>query len=255
MERFFYGGGVFCTAGGARLGRGQMHAADYLAPDEDPSPAQTLRIDYQVLPDMMFGVLPKSIIHLFMRPFMNNLGVGLINTAKYVMNSTLGNHKRHLQSHVAFNFLLDYVPNWEKAYGAGGLIQYQCFLPKETALDAFRDIIRLGQKHHLPNFLGVLKRHRPDPFLLSHAVDGFSFAQDYRVTRKNRAGLQKLTEAMDQVVLEAGGKFYFAKDSTLTPEKVQRYLGEERITRFRELKAQCDPAGVLESDLYRRCFV
>jgi decaprenylphospho-beta-D-ribofuranose 2-oxidase len=253
-ERDYDVGWVDCTAGGSRLGRGQMHAANYLAPGEDPSPAQTLQIDYQILPDTLFGVLPKSIIHWFMRPFMNNAGVKLINTAKYWMNSTVGNHKRHLQSHVAFNFLLDYVPNWEKAYGAGGLIQYQCFIPKETALDAFREIIRLGQHHRLPNYLGVLKRHRPDKFLLTHAVDGFSFAQDYRVTRKNQAGLQKLTEAMDQVVLEAGGKFYFAKDSTLTPEKVQRYLGEERIARFRALKAQCDPEGVLESDLYRRCF-
>jgi FAD/FMN-containing dehydrogenase len=254
-ERDYDVGWVDCTVGGSRLGRGQMHAASYLAPGEDPSPAQTLRVDYQILPDTMFGILPKSLIHLFMRPFMNNLGVSLVNTAKYLMNSTIGNHKRHLQSHVAFNFLLDYVPNWEKAYGAGGLIQYQCFIPKETALDAFTEIIRLAKKRHLPNYLGVLKRHRPDKFLITHAVDGFSFAQDYRVTRKNQAGLQKLTAEMDQIVLEAGGKFYFAKDSTLTREKVQRYLGEERIAKFRALKAQCDPAGVLESDLYRRCFV
>jgi decaprenylphospho-beta-D-ribofuranose 2-oxidase len=253
-ERDYDVGWIDCTAGGSRLGRGQMHAADYLTPGEDPSPAQTLRVDYQILPDLMFGVLPKSMIHLFMQPFMNNAGVWLINSAKYFMNSTLGNHKRHLQSHVAFNFLLDYVPNWEKAYGAGGLIQYQCFIPKETALDAFREIIRLGQKHRLPNYLGVLKRHRLDKFLITHAVDGFSFAQDYRVTRKNQAGLQKLTTELDQVVLEAGGKFYFAKDSTLTREKVQRYLGEARIAKFRTLKAQCDPAGVLESDLFRRCF-
>jgi len=253
-ERDYVVGWLDCTAGGRGLGRGQMHAADYLASGEDPIPAQTLRVDNQVLPDTMFGFLPKSIIYIFMQPFMNNPGIKLVNTAKYTMNRTIGNHKRNQQSHVAFNFLLDYVPNWERAYGAGGLIQYQCFIPKATALDVFQEIIRLGQKRGLPNYLGVLKRHRPDQFLLSHAVDGFSFAQDYRVTRKNRAGLQKLIADLDQIVLEAGGKFYFAKDSTLARETVRQFMGEERIEKFRALKTQCDPVGVLESDLYRRCF-
>jgi hypothetical protein len=27
-------------------------------------------------------------------------------------------------------------------------------------------------------YLGVLKRHRPDPFLMTHAVDGFSMAME-----------------------------------------------------------------------------
>ena len=39
---------------------------------------------------------------------------------------------------VAFSFLLDYVPNWRKAYLPGGFIQYQSFVPKETA-EALRD--------------------------------------------------------------------------------------------------------------------
>ena len=253
-ERDYDVGWLDCTAGGRGLGRGQMHAADYLAPGEDPIPAQSLRVDNQILPDTMFGFLPKSILYLFMQPFFNNPGIKLVNTAKYTLNRTLGNHKRYQQSHVAFNFLLDYVPNWEKAYGAGGLIQYQCFIPKETALDAFREILQLGQKRGLPNYLGVLKRHRPDKFLLSHAVDGFSLAQDYRVTHRNRVDLQKLTADLDKIVLEAGGRFYFAKDSTLSRNTVQQYLGEARLEKFRALKAQCDPEGVLESDLYRRCF-
>lgn len=247
-------GWLDCTAGGARLGRGQMHAADYLTPTEDPYPAQSLRVEAQVLPDTLFGVLPKSILHLLMRPFINNPGVRLTNTAKYLLNSTLGNHKRYLQSHVAFNFLLDYIPHWERAYGAGGLIQYQCFIPKETAEDAFRELIRLSHKRRLPNYLGVLKRHRPDRFLLTHAVDGFSFAQDFRVTAANRAGLRKLTADFDRVVLEAGGRFYFAKDSTLSRETVRQFMGEARLATFHALKAQCDPRGILESDLYRRCF-
>ncbi|MFQ5615568.1 MAG: FAD-dependent oxidoreductase [Anaerolineales bacterium] len=241
-ENDYVVGWLDCTAGGGRLGRGQMHSADYLAPGEDPAPAQTLRIDRQALPDTFFGLVPKSILYKFMRPFMSNPGVWAINTTKYLANNTIGNHKRCQQSHVAFNFLLNYIPNWELSYGRGGMIQYQCFIPKETAFDAFTEMIKLGLKRRLPSYLGVLKRHRPDKFLLTHAVDGYSFAQDYRVAKSNR------------IVLEAGGRFYFAKDSTISSETVHAFMGEERIQKFRTLKAICDPDGVLESDLYRRCF-
>lgn len=248
-------GWVDCTSGGPSLGRSQLHSANYLHQGEDPAPARSLRVEYHTLPDTMFGIVPKSIIHTFMQFAMNNPGVWATNTAKYFMNATVGNQKSNLQSMGAFNFLLDYVPNWERAYGKGGLLQYQCFIPKENAPDAFAEIIRLGLASRLPNYLGVTKRHRPDRFLLTHAVDGFSFAQDYRVTDGNRSGLRALSNTLNQVVLEAGGRFYFAKDSLLDPETVRSYLGAETITRFSALKAHCDPGNLLMSDLYRRCFL
>ncbi len=247
-------GWVDCTTGGPQTGRGQMHSADYLHPGEDPAPARSLRVDYQTLPDTLFGVIPKSIIHIGMRFFMNNPGVRLTNTLKYTLNRTIGNHTTHLQSMGAFNFLLDYVPRWERAYGQGGLLQYQCFIPKDTAADAFREIIQLGLAHGLPNYLGVIKRHRPDNFLLTHAVDGYSFAQDYRVTAGNKQALRALALRLDQVVLQAGGRFYFAKDSLLERETVQAFLGEETVRRFKTLKTRTDPENLLVSDLYRRCF-
>jgi len=253
-EHDYIVGWIDCTVSGEQLGRGQMHSADYLKPGEDPMPAQSLRVDHQGLPDTFFGLVPKSILWKFMRFFMNNPGVWATNTVKYLANSTIGNHKRYLESLVAFNFLLDYIPDWERAYGKEGLIQYQCFIPKENALDAFEEIIRLGLRRGLPNYLGVLKRHRPDKFLLTHAVDGFSLAQDYRVTKGNRAQLREMTSELDRIVLEAGGRFYFAKDSTLPKEVVQAFMGEERIEKFRRFKRECDPEGILESDLYRRCF-
>ena len=254
-DRFDYiVGWIDCTQNGTALGRGQMHSADNLPEGADPSPDRSLRVDHQVLPDTFFGLVPKSMLYRFMQPAMNNLGVRFVNSAKYFANRTIGNHKQYWQSHVAFNFLLDYIPNWERAYGRGGLIQYQCFIPKETAEPAFREIIRRGLKHRLPNYLGVLKRHRPDEFLLSHAVDGFSLAQDYRVTRKNRSGLEKLFKELDEIVLEAGGRFYFAKDSTLSADSVRRFLGDKTLAEFNRLKQELDPEHVLESDLYRRCF-
>lgn len=247
-------GWVDCTAGGRGLGRGQMHSANYLKPGEDPYPAQSLNADNQDLPNTIFGLVPKSIVWQFMRVAMNNLGVWAGNTAKYLMNYTIGHKKRYLQSLIAFTFLLDYVPNWERAYGKGGLIQYQSFLPKETAYDVYTSMLKLCKRRRLPSYLGVVKRHRPDNFLLSHAVDGFSLAMDLKVTNRNRSRLLKLTQDLNRLVLEGGGRFYFAKDSTLTPDDAAAYLGKDTIEKFRKLKAKVDPDRILQTDLYRRCF-
>jgi FAD/FMN-containing dehydrogenase len=254
-ENDYVVGWVDCMTGKRALGRGQMHTANYPEAGEDPLPNQSLRLDNQVLPDTFFGIVPKSILWRFMQLFTNNPGWRVVNAAKYAANRTVGNHKRYPQSLIAFNFLLDYIPNWELSYGKGGLIQYQSFLPKETARDGYLEMLKLCKRRRLPSYLGVLKRHRPDDFLLSHAVDGYSLALDFRVTDRNRPELLKLTRDLNKIALEAGGRFYFAKDSTLTPEVVQAYLGEETVRRFRKLKTECDPASILQTDLYRRCFL
>ncbi len=238
------------TAGGAHLGRGQLHAADYLSPGDDPSPEKTLQVAWQTLPDRFFGVLPKRWLPFFMRPFMNNAGLRLVNTAKYYS----GRDRTYLQSHAAFHFLLDYIPDWETAYGRHGLVQYQSFVPQAAAYEVFREMLQFSQKEKLPSYLAVLKRHRPDNFLLSHAVDGFSLALDFKVSDKNRHALRAMFRRFDDWVVSAGGRFYFAKNSETEPDIARRFLGEEALQRFTALKQRCDPDDILQSDLYRRLF-
>lgn len=242
-------GWLDATARGRVMGRGQLHAADYLTEGEDPAPYTTLDVDYQTLPEKFFGLVPKSILHTFMAPFMNNLGVPVVNTLKYLLGSR---SRTYRQSHAAFHFLLDYVPNWELAYG--DLIQYQSFLPRDNALAAWLEMLSLSHRKSLPAYLGVTKRHRPDEFLLSYAVDGFSLALDFRVTPRNRRRLAGMLAEFDRIVLDAGGRFYFAKNSETTAATALRFLGEERVARFRLLKKRCDPDNLLESDLFRRIF-
>ncbi len=233
------------------LGHGQIHAANYLHEGEDPNPQKTMQLENQDLPSRLFGVMPKSLIHYFMTPFVNNLGWGIVNTAKYV--ASLRKHTFR-QPHAAFHFLLDYVPNWELSVGRGGLIQYQSFLPKETALQAWTEMLTLAKKMGLPSFLGVTKRHRPDKFLLTHAVDGFSLALDFKVTDRNRSKLQEMLQEYDRIVLENDGRFYFAKNSETSSQSARVFLGEETVAKYKKLKKRCDPNGLLESDLYRRVF-
>lgn len=239
------------TARGSALGRGQIHGARYLHEGEDKKFPETLKLKYQTLPSRLFGVMPKSLLHYFMTPFVNNLGWSIVNTFKYLISLRKHNFK---QSHGAFHFLLDYVPNWERSYGKGGLIQYQSFLPKETAVTAWHEMLKLSHKNRLPSYLGVTKRHRPDKFLLSHAVDGFSLALDFKVTQANRKKLSAMLQEFDKIVVANGGRFYFAKNSETTAETAHKFYGEEAVNKFRKLKKRCDPNGLLESDLYRRIF-
>ena len=99
---------------------------------------------------------------------------------------------------------------------------------------------------------GVLKRHRPDDFLMTHAVDGWSLALDFAVRPRTRTRLWSLARELAGLVLAAGGRFYPAKDSTLDRETYEASLGPERLARFRALKAACDPTGLLETELSKR---
>jgi FAD/FMN-containing dehydrogenase len=182
---------------------------------------------------------------------MNNAGVWGINTAKYI--ASLRKHTFR-QSHAEFHFLLDYVPSWERSFGRGGLIQYQSFLPIETAEEPWREMIQLSHQRGLPSYLGVTKRHRPDKFLLTHALDGFSLAMDFKVTKRKRRELSQLLQDFDRMVLQAGGRFYFAKNSETSAEAARAFLGEETLVKFKKLKQHCDPNNLLESDLFRRVF-
>ncbi len=115
-------------------------------------------------------------------------------------------------------------------------------------------MLTLSLKRGMPSYLGVTKRHRPDQFLLTHALDGFSLALDFKVTDRNRASLSQMLSEFDQLVIAAGGRFYFAKNSETSAETTRKFLGEETIAKFRKLKHRCDPNNLLESDLFRRVF-
>lgn len=245
-------GWVDCTAGGRGLGRGIIHAAHYLTADEDPMGPRSLALAQQGLPSSILGV-PKQWLPLFMRPFTNNLGVRLTNAGRYHLSRFKGTHT-FFESLVSFSFLLDYIPRWERVYGRDGLIQFQVFAPAAAAPKVFRRVIERSRAQGLPSYLGVMKRHRPDPFLLSHALDGYSLALDYPVRASDSGRQQRLFRELIDLVLDHGGKFYFAKDSLISSQDTVRAYGSQALQRFFELKSRLDPQGLLESELSRRVF-
>ncbi|MBY0279394.1 FAD-binding oxidoreductase [Candidatus Binatia bacterium] len=246
-------GWVDCFPRGRGLGRGLVHQGRYVDAPDGIASTSTLRRAHQELPDALLGVLPKSQAWRLMRTMFNAPVMRAINSVKY-WQGALHAHHTYRQPLVQFSFLLDFFPGWGLAYGPYGMIQYQSFVPAARAERVFRRQLELAHEAGIVPLLGVLKRHRPDDFLMSHAVEGYSLALEFKRTRANREPLRGLTRRFDDLVNEAGGRFYFAKDGTLTRDSIRPLLAEERTRRFAELKRRCDPDTLLQTDLYRRLF-
>jgi FAD/FMN-containing dehydrogenase len=237
------------------LGRGQIHHGRYLAEGEEPRAAETLTLAHQDVAPNVLGVVPKAQLWRGVRYLNHDLGMSLLNTVRYWQGRFEGCLPARRWTLNEFSFLLDYVPNWKWSYGrvpGHGLIQFQPFVPDAAAHDVLSEILRRSQARGFVPYLAVLKRHRPDPFWLTHAVDGWSLALDYKVTPANRAELFAFCRTLAELVLDAGGRFYFAKDSVLPAGVLARMFPAERLDAFFELKRALDPAGLFETDLWRR---
>jgi len=239
---------------GRKLGRGIVHSARYLGPDEDKKASEFFAAKAHELPTRLFKVIPKRWMWRFIKPFTSRLGMRLINALKFRMSWIFDRGKAHRQTLGGFNFLLDFIPDWRKIYLPGGFIQHQSFLPRENAQEGFERILAICHRHRIPPFLAVFKRHRPDRFLLTHGLDGFSLALDFPIASYSRGRILEMTAEIDDMVCSMGGRFYPAKDSTVTAENYRRAMPPEHMERFIALKGRLDPENCLQSDLYRRLF-
>jgi FAD/FMN-containing dehydrogenase len=232
-----------------RTGRGVLHEARHLAEGEDADPATTLSARAQELPSRLAGGVPASRVPSLLRLFASPRGMALVNAAKFRAARLRGEHDFR-EPHVRFAFLLDAIPGWKRIYEPGGLIQHQSFVPRERAVEVHSEILGLCRSRGILPWLGVYKKHRACPTLMAHALDGYSLALDFPVTDANRAALWSLCRDLDAIVVAAGGRFYFAKDLTASPETLRRAY--PRLDAFLALKRRLDPQGVLTSALAQR---
>ena len=242
---------------GGALGRGVLHRATYLAAGEDPDGARALDPARQTVPTRMFGIVPTGWLWPGMWAALHGGGTALVNWARFQGGFREAKRSPYLQSHGAFHFLLDYVPRWHWMTKPGGLIQFQPFVPRAEGERVLREIVERCQRAGMVPYLAVLKRHRPDPFLMTHAVDGYSLAMDFAVSTnpRRRAALWSHCRALAELVLEAGGRFYYAKDAVLEASSFARIHGDAAVAQFRALKQRLDPNHLLQTDLSRRLGV
>ncbi|HLJ67657.1 MAG TPA: FAD-binding oxidoreductase [Chloroflexota bacterium] len=234
------------------LGRGIVQAA--FAVEDDPRASVTLRPEYQAPPDDLLGLIPRSVLWRGMKLGVNDGGMRLLNATRFALSSRRSG-RSFAVPHAQFHFMLDFVPNWKRAFHPCGIAQYQAFVPRASAETVFAALLEESQRAGLVPYLAVFKRHRPDPFLLGYSVDGYSLALDYRVTPANRMRVQELLSRLSEdIVLPAGGRFYPAKDFGPEGGTLRSSLNPEAVAAYMAMKRRLDPHGVLQSDLFRRVF-
>ena len=210
-------GWLDCWAAGRSLGRSVLHVANEHT--SLPGEKSGFSVEEQVA-DIKTGPLPVPLLLLGLKLTARGPQMRLVNAAKFLAGRLAG-RARYRQSLVAYSFLLDYVPGWNEAYRPGGFIQYQLFVPKETAEEAFSRALVLQQEAEVVSSLAVVKRHRADAFPRGYAPDGFSLAMDFPVTRGNADRLIRLCRGFDRILLETGGRAYRAKDCVGTVERLE----------------------------------
>jgi FAD/FMN-containing dehydrogenase len=188
------------------------------------------------------------------RPLTSPAGVWLSNRGQWSGGQGIRQRRAHLSTYVGANFPLDAIPDWRESYRPGGLMQHQSMIPTDAASAAFHEMLDRSQRAGLTPSFAVLKKHRASDAPLSCLVDGYSLAMDFPIRRGQEARVRALLGTLNDIAAEAGGRVYFAKDSTLTPAQTQRMYPAEALEQFHALKQRYDPQGLLTTDLYQRAI-
>lgn len=133
----------------------------------------------------------------------------------------------------AFFYPLDSIHEWNRIYGRRGFMQYQCVVPEgEAGRRALGEILERIAASGEGSFLGVLKRFgtQPSVGLMSFPMAGFTVALDFPFRGPSTLAL---FDGLDDVVVNAGGRVYPAKDARMAPEMFRAfYPGHEEFARY-----------------------
>lgn len=125
------------------------------------------------------------------------------------------------ETYLPFFYPLDAVQRWNLLYGKHGMFQYQSVVPPESAASATTEMLHQISAAGEGSFLAVLKTFGPraSPGLLSFPHEGTTLALDF----PNRgASTLALLARLDDVVREAGGRLYPAKDGRIPPDMFRK---------------------------------
>lgn len=226
-------------AKGRQLGRSVLTRGDHATLDQLEGDAMASPLEYG--PRQLVSIPP------IVPPMgvLNRATVGAFNELWF--RKSPRRRVGELQTIANYFHPLDLVGSWNRLYGAQGMVQYQFVVPF-GAEPTMRAVIERLADSGITSFLAVLKRFgAANRAPLSFPFPGWTLALD---VPSASSGLAELLHGLDRLVLDAGGRHYFAKDACTTPSAVQR--GYPRLEEWKAVRRRVDPTGRWQSDLGRR---
>jgi FAD/FMN-containing dehydrogenase len=221
---------VDVTATGRALGRGAIVSGRWAASDEAPARAPGPRFR----PTLPF-VVPDFLL--------NRTSARLVNATYGLVNGRRATRIVDPRSHF---HPLDVVLEWNRAYGRRGFTQYQAVIPREAGPAAVRRLFETLAASGEPAFLCVVKDFGGEGAgLLSFPRPGTTASIDLPL---HGARTQALVDALNRVVIEAGGRVYLAKDALTRREDFQAMEGP-RLAAFDAVRRRFDPERRISSAL------
>jgi decaprenylphospho-beta-D-ribofuranose 2-oxidase len=221
---------------GRRMGRGFLLRGSPAKLEDLPKKLRSAPLKFDA---PQLATLPD----IFPSGMLNSATAHVLNELYYRKTSPKSDAVQNLTQ---FYHLLDVVGEWNRAYGPRGFIQYQFVVPFGQEETLRRAVERISASGHL-SCLNVLKRFGDaNAGPLSFPTRGWTLSVDMPVT----PGLHELCDVLDEMVLEAGGRLYLAKDSRTSSEMIEQTY--PRIDEWRKIRAAADPDGVFKSDMARR---
>lgn len=217
---------VDCLATGKDLGRGIFLCGRHSA---EPGPA----VKPGKLPLFVPVEIPFSLINY---PFLKAFNA-LYRTAQ---KSKAGEGRQHFEP---FFYPLDAVGHWNRIYGKAGFLQWQCLVPTADAPAAMREILERIARAGTGSFLAVMKimGDQPSAGMMSFNAPGVTLALDFPVNPQ----VFPLLNRLDEVVRQAGGMLYPAKDARMSGEDFRA-----AYPRWEEFSQYLDPK--FSSSFWRR---
>lgn len=227
------------AAKGRHLGRSALTRGDHARADQLGPKAAVDPLAYG--PRQLISVPP-----VVPRPgLLNHASVAAFNELWY--RKTPRDRRGGIQGIASFFHPLDMVGSWPRLYGRPGLVQYQFVVPFGQE-EVMRRVIERVSASGAASFLAVLKRFGvANGAPLSFPQPGWTLALDMPGGAR---GLGNLLHGLDELVLNSGGRNYFAKDAHTSHTTIRR--GYPRLAEWQAVRDRVDPEHVWQSDLGRR---
>lgn len=228
-------GWIDCLSRGKNMGRGILMAGDWADPAKAPKryPKPLPRITMPI-------ELPSFVL--------NRWSISAFNFGFYWKH--LPREMKGIVHWQTFFYPLDMIREWNRMYGPRGFTQYQCVLPESAGRGASRRVLDILTRRGGASFLCVIKDCGPENRgLLSFPMKGTSIALDIAV----RDDTQALVDALNEKVIEEGGRIYLAKDSFTRPEHF-REMEKRRLPAFLAARDKWDPRRRIRSAQSVRLF-